>query len=204
MMRGIRDRGAFGSTGLVSLALATVVLIGGCDTAPRNEGDWFAGGDERLPTEETLRMTARILAAKGEFAQAEFTVERMFVMFPDRVGTYTEAAELLLRQGRVAEAVGVLNAGLERLPDNPVLLNDRGLCHLLAGDPTSASVDFDAAHAIDPADADFVANAALAAALRGDEARARRLWSQVVTPAITEENIRIAVSSKAVTGAEQP
>ena len=146
---------------LVLAALVTI-LVGGCDSASTEES-WFEGGDEPPPTEQTLVMTARILAAKGDYGQAGFIVERMLLEFPDRPGTYTEGAEVLLQEGRVSDAIEFLDLGLERLPGHPVLLNDRGLCQLLNGDLPAASSDFSAALAVDPDDADYVANSALAA-----------------------------------------
>ena len=189
MMHRINDMKT--SVHCLVLAALVTILVGGCDSASTEES-WFEGGDEPLPTEQTLVMTARILAAKGDYGQAGFIVERMLLEFPDRPGTYTEGAEVLLQEGRVSDAIEFLDLGLERLPGHPVLLNDRGLCQLLNGDLPAASSDFSAALAVDPDDADYVANSALAAALEGREDEARALWSRVLPPASVAENLRIA------------
>jgi tetratricopeptide (TPR) repeat protein len=176
----------------VVMILSAIAGAIGCESSPTKEGDWFAGGAELPPNEETLRMTARILAAKGEFAKAGFAVDRMISDFPDRPGTYTEGAEILLQQGRVQDAVALLDDGLGRLPGNAILHNDRGLCRLLNADLAGATQDFEAALEVDPGDADFVANTALAAALAGDEAKARALWGRVLPEDAVESNLAIA------------
>lgn len=139
---------------------------------------------------ETLQLTARVLASKGNTEQAGFLIDRMARDYPDNLGTYTEGAEVLLLEGRVAEAIKWLERGLARFPDQPILVNDRGLCHLLNVDLAAATADFQKAYDADPADADFVSNLALVKALAGDDAGARRLWGRVLTPEEVESNLR--------------
>jgi Flp pilus assembly protein TadD len=99
-------------------------------------------------------------------------------------------------EGRVADAEDLLDQGLEVFPGNPILLNDRGMTKLLSGNLPGASSDFEAALAADPVDADFVANAALGAALGGDEKRAIKLWSRVLPPADVDRNLAIARAAR--------
>jgi tetratricopeptide (TPR) repeat protein len=138
----------------------------------------------------------RVLAAKGQTAQAGFLLNRMLVDHPDHLGTYTEGAEVLLIEGRVDDAIGWLSRGLERMPGQPLLLNDRGVCHLLAANLVAAARDFDAAYAADPRDADFVSNVALARALQGQDEEALRLWNLVVSPQEAASNLRIAAAAR--------
>ena len=112
--------------GLIALAAST--LAGCSSTTPATADDWFEGGPQKPATAETLQMTARVLASKGNTEQAGFVVDRMYRDYPDNLGTYTEGAEVLLIQGRVKEATEWLNRGLTRFPNNPVLRNDRGMC----------------------------------------------------------------------------
>ena len=176
--------------------LVCTLSLGGCQTDDDQQSSWFDGGDELPPTDETLRMTVRILSAKGDFVQAGVVIERMLSEYPLDPGTYTEGAEVLLQQGRVGEAVQFLDLGLERLPGHAVLLNDRGLCQLLAGDLSSAKRDFEAAYDVDPKDSDYVANVALVLALSGDEDGARRLWSRVLPSAEVEANLAVARAAR--------
>lgn len=164
---------------------------------PDEDADWFDGGPLKPATAETLQLTARVLAAKGSSAQAGFILNRLAAEYPDYVGTYTEGAEVLLVEGRIAEAIEWLDRGLARMPNDAVLLNDRGMCHLLASDLPAATRDFKAAFAIDPGDADYVSNVALASALAGDEATASELWSRVLSAAEVRENLQICRAARA-------
>ncbi|MFM7260574.1 MAG: tetratricopeptide repeat protein [bacterium] len=164
----------------------------GCQTSTKPSDDWFEGGSMRTASAETMQLTARILASKGKTAQAGFVLDRMARDYPDQVATYSEGAEVLMIEGRISDAINWLGRGLERLPAHPVLLNDRGMCHLVAGDLGSATADFEAAHAADPGDADFVGNLALVRALVGDEAGAAALWGRILPPADIEANLQLA------------
>ena len=185
-------RSAMGRWLACGLAVSVLGWNAGCETSNDKSGDWFEGGAELPPNEDTLRMTARILAAKGDFAKAGYAVDRMIAEYPLRTASYTEGAEILLQQGRVLDAILLLDLGLERIPGDPVLLNDRGLCRLLEADLPGATLDFEAALEADPRDADYVANMALVLALAGDEEASRRLWSRVVPPKAVESNLQLA------------
>jgi len=181
---------------LACLVLSSGALLGGCQSAQDTDKDWFEGGPMKPASAETMQLTVRVLAAKGQTAQAGFLLNRMLVDHPDHLGTYTEGAEVLLIEGRVDDAIGWLSRGLERMPGQPLLLNDRGVCHLLAADLDQASRDFDAAYASDPRDADFVSNVALARALQGRDEEALRLWNLVVSPQEAASNLRIAAAAR--------
>lgn len=176
-----------------ALVFAAVLMVApvGCQSVPEQDADWFEGGPLKPASADTLQLTARVLAAKGNTEQAGFILNRLAAEYPDHVGTYTEGAEVLLLEGRVGEAIGWLNRGLERMPNEPVLLNDRGMCHLLASDLAAATRDFKAAYLADPGDADYVANLALARALAGNEEVATELWSRVLSPADVSRNLDI-------------
>jgi len=176
--------------------LSACAALGGCQSAQDASKDWFEGGPMQPATAETLQLTVRVLAAKGQTAQAGFLLNRMLVDHPDHLGTYTEGAEVLLIEGRVDDAIEWLSRGLERMPGQPLLLNDRGVCHLLSADLDAAARDFDAAHAADPRDADFVSNVALARALKGQDEEALQLWNLVVSPEEAASNLRIAAAAR--------
>jgi tetratricopeptide (TPR) repeat protein len=174
-----------------------VLLTAGCQSTEDKPKDWFEGGPMQPATADTLQMTARVLATKGRTEQAGFLLNRMITEFPDHLGTYTEGAEILLIEGRVAEAIKWLDRGLAKYPNQSILLNDRGMCHLLAADIPAATRDFETAYAADPADADYVSNLALAKALAGDEAGAAQLWTRVVPPSDVESNIKLSRLARA-------
>lgn len=140
----------FACTLTVALAL---LLVGGCTTTTTTDApatDWFDGGPMKAASPETLQLTARVLASKGNTEQAGFLIDRMARDYPDNLGTYTEGAEVLLIQGRVREATEWLERGLARFPNNPILRNDRGMCRLLEANLPAATADFEAAYATDP------------------------------------------------------
>jgi Flp pilus assembly protein TadD len=177
-------------------ALVFALATSACQSTPDPNLDWFDGGALKPTTAQTLQLTARVLAARGDTTRAGYVIERLQREHPDYLGTYTEGAEVLLAEGRITEAVAWLDRGLERFPSNAVLLNDRGLCHLLAADLAHATADFEAAYAVDSADAEYVSNLALARALGGDVAGAEALWSRVLPPADVRANLSIAEASR--------
>ena len=182
---------------LAASAFASVLLTAGCQSTEEKPKDWFEGGPMQPATADTLQMTARVLATKGRTEQAGFLLNRMISEFPDHLGTYTEGAEILLIEGRVAEAIKWLDRGLAKYPNQPILLNNRGMCHLLAADIPAATRDFETAYGADPADADYVSNLALAKALAGDEAGAAQLWTRVVPASDVESNIKLSRLARA-------
>jgi len=182
---------------LAASAFASVLLTAGCQSTEEKPKDWFEGGPMQPATADTLQMTARVLATKGRTEQAGFLLNRMISEFPDHLGTYTEGAEILLIEGRVAEAIKWLDRGLAKYPNQPILLNNRGMCHLLAADIPAATRDFETAYGADPADADYVSNLALAKALAGDEAGAAQLWTRVVPASDVESNIKMSRLARA-------
>jgi Flp pilus assembly protein TadD len=177
-------------------ALVFALATSACQSTPDPNLDWFDGGALKPTTAQTLQLTARVLAARGDTTRAGYVIERLQREHPDYLGTYTEGAEVLLAEGRITEAVAWLDRGLERFPSNAVLLNDRGLCHLLAADLAHATADFEAAYAVDSADAEYVSNLALARALGGDVAGAEALWNRVLPPADVRANLSIAEASR--------
>ena len=185
------DRGAF----RCMMALA-ITIAAGCQSTPTPDPDWFDGGPLRPASAETLQLTARVLAAKGDSARAGYVMNRMLTDYPDFLGTYSEGAEVLVIEGRLSEAIKWINRGLERFPNQPVLLNDRGMCHLLLADLPSAKADFEVAQAADPDDAEYVANLALATALSGDDAAALSLWSRVMPMDDAKANLAIAKAAR--------
>lgn len=174
-----------------ALAAATA-----CQSAPEPDPDWFDGGPLRPAAPETLQLTARVLAAKGETSRAGYVMNRMLADYPDFVGTYSEGAEVLVIEGRISEAVKWLDRGLAKFPDHPVLMNDRGMCHLLLADVPAAKADFEVAYQADTDDSEYVANLALAHALSGDDENAMNLWLRVVSVEDAKSNLAIAQQAR--------
>ncbi len=183
----------FAVTPFLALCLAS------CAAGLGAEDDWFQGGELKPTSVRTLQMTVRVLATKGDTAGAGQVARKMLLEHPEALESYSESAELLVKSGRFQDAVGVLSRGLEVLPDQALLLNNRGLCHLLLGDLERATRDFEAAHSADARDADYIGNLALVNALAGDlesEQTARRLWARVLPSAAVEQNLELARAAR--------
>lgn len=176
--------------------VATAVAAVSCQSTPTPDPDWFDGGPLRPATAETLQLTARVLAAKGDTARAGYVMNRMLTDYPDFLGTYSEGGEVLVIEGRISEAIKWINRGLERFPNQPVLMNDRGMCHLLLADLPAARSDFEVAYNADPDDSEYVANLALANALSGNDESALALWSRVMPIEDAKANLAVARSAR--------
>lgn len=186
-----------------SLALAVAILLAmsmaGCSTGPRAEDDWFKGGELEPTSVRTLQMTVRVLAAKGDTAGAAQVARKMLLEHPNSVASYSEPAELMVMAGQYQDAVALLSRGLEVTPNHALLLNNRGLCHMLQGDLKRATMDFQAAHDADRRDADYIGNLALAHALAGgeeSEQSARRLWARVLPLEAVDQNLQLARAAR--------
>jgi len=186
-----------------SLALAVTTLLAislaSCSTGPRAEEDWFTGGELQPTSVRTLQMTVRVLAAKGDTTGAAQVARKLLLEHPDAVESYSEPAELMVMAGQYQDAVALLSRGLEVKPRHALLLNNRGLCHMLQGDLERATMDFQAAHDADLRDADYIANLALAHALAGgeeSEQKARGLWSRVLPAEAVDQNLQLARAAR--------
>lgn len=186
-----------------SLATTVTILLAmclaSCSTTPRTEDDWFTGGELQPTTVRTLQMTVRVLAAKGDTEGAVQVARKMLLEHPDAVESYSEPAELMVMAGQYQDAVALLSRGLEVAPCHALLLNNRGLCHMLQGDLERATIDFQAAHDADMRDADYIGNLALAHALAGgeeSEQEARRLWARVLPEEVVDHNLELARAAR--------
>ena len=77
---------------------------------------------------------SRILVSQGKYDQGELVLARLIRKFPEFIPAYCDLAELLMRQGRVDDAVEGLSRGLQVAPRDPILLNNSGVCSILKGD----------------------------------------------------------------------
>ena len=172
--------------------LLAAPFLAACTSAPISPEDNWAGGADREPGSGTLHAMARLYAAQGRDAEAEATLRSLVSSQPDFVPAYEELARLYVRRNQIDGAIVALKLGLERAPDDAVLLNDLGVCHLLHKDPAAAAEVFTRAASAAPDDARPRANLALALALQGRTEEALALWQQVVPPAVAQANLELA------------
>ena len=117
------------------------MLLSGCSSPKRadfKEGKRFGQSSDAFetqrdlpPSTRTLYTMADILAAQGKDRDAEFTLKRCIQQEPKFTPAHNKLAELLMRQGRVHEAAGVLSQALRVSDADPILLNNLGMCCLV-------------------------------------------------------------------------
>src|SRR4030095_11700726 len=164
---------------------------------PRSEGDQAPA---RQPEPDTLFSMARIYVAQGRDDQAEAALREVVNQAPDFVRAYEELAHLYIRRDLVDGAVAALEVGLQHQADDPVLLNDLGVCKLLQKDPAAAAQSFIRAAALEPDNARPRANLALALALQGRDDEALALWQQVIRPSEARQNLELVKKARLPSG----
>lgn len=184
----------------VCLAVAMIALVG-CDnsrpasfsysSAQARIDEEFQAGANRPPTAKTLYAMARILASQGKDDQCEFVLVRAIQQYPKFVPAYCELAELRVRQRRVGEAVDILKRGLAHWPNDPVLLNNLGMCMMLKSEFADAMDLFRDACKTEPQNARYRSNMAAALGMMGRYDESLALYLQVVPPAEAHHNLAI-------------
>ena len=178
----------------------TLPLLAGCNSTPTGAGnspeDEWASGADRAPDAQTLHSMARLYAAQGRDADAEIALRNLVTTTPDFTPAYEELARLYVRRDQLDGAIVALTVGLEHAPDDAVLNNDLGVCHLLAKDPVAAAAAFTRAAALAPDDARPRGNLALSLALQGRTDEALALWNQILPPGEARRNLELARKGK--------
>jgi Flp pilus assembly protein TadD len=168
------------------------VLLGGCTTgSARDADDQFQSGSDRAPTAWTLYNAARLLADQGRDDEAVWVFQRINRDYPSFAPAYCALAECHMRNNRNSEAVVVLQQGLIKLPNDPVIINNLGMCAMVKGEYDQALSHFTKAAALSPGNVRYRANmaAALGRMERYDEALA--IYSQVLEPWDAHYNVGV-------------
>jgi len=138
--------------------------------------------EDSAPRDEVLQAQARVFVERGEDDRAEQVLTTLIADYPGFLAAYNELSELYLRQGRRADAMDVLRAGLLMQPDDPVLLNNLGVCHLMEKDYELALERFRQASLATPDDARSRANRAAALGMMGRLDEAREVYDDLMQP----------------------
>lgn len=146
---------------------------------------------DRPPTAKTLYLMADMLQAQGKDAEAEQLYRRITLQYPDFLPAYNDLASLLMRQRRIPEAMKTLEAGLEIRANDPVLLNNAGMCWLIRKRYQNALDCFTKAAAVVPENTRYRSNMATALALMGRNDEALSLYRQILPEEQAQENIRV-------------
>lgn len=156
----------------------------------------FDEAGNRVPTVSTLHSLARVLAARGNDPQCEVVLLRLISDYPRYAPAYNELAELRLRNDHPAEALAAIEEGLRHLPQDRVLLSNRGMLHVLQHDFEAALVAFDAALQTWPDDVRLRSNRALALGMMGREDEALQDYLRVFPPERALHNLDVIVQAR--------
>ena len=178
---------------LVLLAVAGCVPVNSSDmemarAEARSEFDRAAG---RPPTIRTLHAMATLLAAKGDDEQARIVLMHILARDPQYSPAYNDLAALHQREGHEAEARAALTAGIQANPNDAVLHNNMGLCHLQAEEYDLALERFNHAVEIDPLNDKYQGNRALTVGLMGDDEEAMKIYSTFLPMSEARANVRL-------------
>lgn len=150
---------------------------------------------DRPPTARTLYLMADILTVQGKDSQAEQLYVRIQSQYPEFRPAYTDYAALLMRQRRIPEATKLLEQALQRYPDDPVLLNNMGMCFLIRKDYPRALIYFTDAAGVVPENTRYRSNMATTLALMDRKAEALALYRQILPEEEALENIQALYGS---------
>jgi Flp pilus assembly protein TadD len=132
---------------------------------------------------------AHILAKRGNDPRCEIVLRELIRVHPDFGPAYNELAELYMRADDVQGALAILQEGMAVLPDDVVLINNIGMCHLRLEDKVAAAEAFERACVVDPKDARARGNLALAIGLQGNIHAAEELFIQASKRSIAWQNM---------------
>jgi Flp pilus assembly protein TadD len=172
-------------------SLLAALCLAGCSEPARpaaTKTDWttnstdrqFEAEADRPPTTKTLWAMARILAIQGKDSQCEYVLNRIIRQDPKFLPARNSLAELQMRQERTEAAIETLQDALTVQPDDPVLLNNLGMCWMVRRDYEKALQMFDKAAGLKPENKKYRANMAVALGLMGREEESLSLFKQIM------------------------
>jgi Flp pilus assembly protein TadD len=175
----------------------------GAKNAVPSAGDAFDAGANQPPKASTLYSLAKILAVQGRDPEAITVLRTLIQRYPDFSPAYNALAEAHLRADRSADAVAALAAGLERRPNDPVLLNNLGMAWFLQGEYERALDHFRRAAASQPREQTYVLNQAMALGMLGRTDEAAAIYDEHLEPSDARNNLRVLAKARAAAAARR-
>jgi Flp pilus assembly protein TadD len=172
------------------------------DSVPNLLESDFQKHRNRPPTAKTLYAMADILATQGRESDSESILRRIVQEHPEFLPAYNDLAELQMRQARTKQAIATLDKGLRIYANDPVLLNNLGMCHLLQTEYEKAVELFTRAAAVIPQSARYRSNLAVALALAGREEESLSLFRQVLSRDQADHNLNILRQARKIADSE--
>jgi tetratricopeptide (TPR) repeat protein len=148
------------------------------------------------PAAGTLYAMARVLAARGKQEQSAAVLARLIAEHRRFLPAYCDLAAHHLAQRRVDDAVATLYASLEVAPQDPVLLNNLGICSMSKGAYEEALSSFTQAASRMPQEARYRANMAASLGIMGRYEEAFALYQQVVPAAEAHFNLGVLCDAR--------
>lgn len=184
-----------------------LLMLGGCESSQKAPppvaynsqselDEAFEQGANRPPTADTLYRMGRIYAAQGKDDQATAVFRNTIARFPNYMPAYCDLAQLQVRQRKVGAAILTLQQGLKIDDQDAVLHNDLGMCHVMNGNYEAAATSFGRAAEINPDDARYVANQAMATGMLGRYDESLSLYQQVLRPAEAHYNLAVVCEAR--------
>jgi Flp pilus assembly protein TadD len=182
-------------------AACTVLWLCGCAgpqraavSAASNSDESRSDFDKRRdlpPSAKTLYAMADILARQGKDTECEFVLRRCINEHPEFTPAYNRLAELQMRQGRLNEAADTLTNALHIRPQDPVLMNNQGMCLLIGKQYEKALEQFTRAAGIVPESGKYRANMATTLGLLGRQEESLALLQQVLPHEKAQHNAEV-------------
>ena len=181
-------------------AIAAIVLfsLAGCNSmqASHDADDQFATASNRPPTAATLYASAQLLEARGRDDEALFVYQRLNRDYPNFAPAYCATAEYHMRHNHVGEAAAALKTGLGISPDDPVLINNLGMCAMMQSDYEQALAHFTRAAGIAASNARYRANMGAALGMMGRYDEALSIYEQVLSEEDSHYNVGVLAQSR--------
>jgi Flp pilus assembly protein TadD len=178
-----------------------IPCIGGCSesTASGTNSEWvmdkseldFQAQDNNPPTTKTFFAMAEIFATQGRDRECEYVLKKIIQDNPKFLPAYNSLAELQMRRGRTHAAIETLQHALIINSDDPVLLNNLGMCWIIRQDYETALKMFTKAAGIMPENVKYRANMAVALGLMGRDEESLSLFKQTLPEDQANHNLSV-------------
>ena len=183
--------------GTFVLLMVVLLLLQGCseDVASRdiekNSAKLvFEDAADKPPTTKTLFILADILATQGKDQQAELVLRKIIAEEPQFSPAWNSLAELQMRQRHIDEAIKTISGALKLNSNDPVLINNLGMCWMVRHDYKKALEMFTTASGMHPENARYRANMAVTLALMGRDSEALSLFRQTLPESQAQHNLK--------------
>ncbi len=142
-------------------------------------------------TSKALFVMADILATQGRDSECEFILRRIIQEYPKYLPAYNSLAELQMRQGRTETAIEIIHDAFRINSEDPLLLNNLGVCWIVRGDYDKALEMFAGATGIMPENTRYRTNMAVALGLMARYEESLSLFKQVLPEDQANHNLSV-------------